>query len=63
MCTSLLSRDLIPIKQSEKVQSAGGGLSLGDYFLRVLMFDILWIGPKTQNFVPAIISYMHYSIL
>ena len=29
--------------------------------LRVLMFDISEDWPKTQNFVPTVISYMHYT--
>ena len=39
-------------------------LPWGDYFLQILTFDInfLWIGPKTQNFVPATICYVHYCI-
>ena len=32
-------------------------------FLRVLTFDILQIGPKMQDFVPANISCMHYKAL
>ena len=35
-------------------------LPLGNYVLRVLMFDIFVDWLKTQNFVPTNISYMHY---
>ena len=38
-------------------------MSVGDYFLRVLMFDVFADWPQTQNFVLANISFMHYGTL
>ena len=37
--------------------------TLGWLFLQVLTLIFLWIGLKTQNFVPTNISYVHYGAL